>query len=221
MLHGGGGVLKLSFLFLAQADFHDVLHPLPAQLHRNSNVQIIDSIFALKVSTTGKNLLLVSQNGGYHLSRRRGGGVVGTSRLEQLDDLRSTIPGTLDKGFHTIFCHQFSDGNAGHGGVSSQWNHGVAVPAQNKGMGVLHGDVELPGNEGPKTGRIQNTGHPQKTFPWKTTHGFSHLAHGVQRITHHDDDGIGAVTSDVFRDVLHDSSVLQEKVIATHPGFAG
>ena len=211
----------MSFLFLAQAYFHDLLHPLPAQLHRNSNVQIIDSIFALKVSTTGKNLLLVSQNGGHHLSHRRGGSVVGTSRLEQPYDLRSPVPGTLDEGFHTIFCHQLGYGNAGHGGISSQWNHGVAVPAQNKGMGVLHGHVELPGDEPPETGRIQNSGHSKKTFPGKATHGFSHLAHGVQRITHHDYDGIGAVTSDVFRDLLHDTGVLQEKIIATHPGFTG
>src|ERR1035437_6242115 len=159
LLHRVGALLQGGLLFRGQLDLDDLLDAVRAQLAGHANEQAVDTVLAFEIGGARHDLLLVLKDGLNHLrdcGRRR---VVSAPGLEVLDDLGAAVAGALHQAREGGCVHQLGDGNARHGRVARQRNHGVAVTAKYEGGDVLDGNVQFPGDESSEARRIENAGH--------------------------------------------------------------
>jgi len=69
-VHGAGGPLKCIPLLFSQRDVEDTLDPIPAELHRDTNKEIVDSIVTLQKHTRRDNSLPIEQDRIDHVDDR-------------------------------------------------------------------------------------------------------------------------------------------------------
>src|SRR5579859_4929415 len=86
LLDGGCALFKGSILFGGELDFDDLLETRGAQLAGNADIEALNAVFALKISSARQDLLLVLQNRFHHFNRGRRGSIVGAARLEVFHD---------------------------------------------------------------------------------------------------------------------------------------
>ena len=115
---------------------------------------------------------------------------------------------------------QLGDGNAGHGRVARQRNHGVAVAAEHESGDVLDGNIQLLGDESAEARRVENAGHADHAIAREAAELVSRLRHGVERVGDDDQDAIGRVLHHLAHHVAHDLEVGVEQVVAAHAGLA-
>src|SRR5688572_17936000 len=212
-------------LLRSELDLDDLLRAALPELHRDPEKLVPDAIFPLKKDRTGQDGLFVLENRFDHLRRRRPRGIPG-ARAHQLRNLRPTVRGPgadfIELGLaQPPHGHQLRQRDAGHGRIARERDHRVAVPAQDEGVDVLDGNVELHGNEGPHPGRVQDPGHTHDALPRKAAQPVDRLAHGVERVGHGDDHAVGRVLHDLLGDRLHDFVIDLQEVVPAHARLAG
>ena len=65
------------------------------------------------------------------------------------------------------------------------------MTAEHVRLNILDGRLDLLGNEGPESCRVEDAGHSQHTLTGKSTDIERQLRHRVQRIADHDQDRVG------------------------------
>ena len=95
------------------------------------------------------------------------------------------------------------------------------MPAQHEGVGVLHGDAQLHGHEGPHARAVEHARHPEHAVPGQAGDAVGHLAHGVERVADHDEDGLRRVLEGLLGALLDDLVVRVEEIVAAHARLAG
>src|SRR5260221_3745645 len=180
-LNRGRRLVERCLLVRRQGDVDDLFDAVAAELYRHADVEVLQPVFALQVRGAGEDLALVLQDGFDHLYGGCPRRVPGRG-LEEVHNLRATVARTIDDGLDTLLRDQFRDGDPGHGGVAGQWNHGVAVAAEDEGVRILHGDIQLHGDESTHAGGVEHAGHADHALARKLRHAARHFAHGVERV---------------------------------------
>ena len=117
--------------------------------------------------------------------------------------------------------HQVGHGDARDGGVAGQRHHGVAMAAEDEGGHVFHAHAEFLRQEQAEAGAVQHAGHADDLLRRQAGLLLQHPHHDVERVGDADDEGVGRVGLDAFRDLADHAGILGQQVIARHARHAG
>src|SRR5207248_10851303 len=157
-----------------------------------------NSVFAFQVDSARKNLLFVFEDGFDHFYRRGGWRVVSGTGLQQIDDLRAAFARAFNNRVDAILWQQIGKRNAGYIRIAREWNHVIAVPAENERVHILDADFALHSDEGTHACGVEHSGHAENALFGEATHFISSLRHGIERISDHYDDAVGRMFDDLF-----------------------
>src|SRR6202789_2875628 len=213
-------LIQCLLLFRCELDLDILLQPLGPELARNANIQPADSILALQISSTGKNLLLVLENSFDHLCGRRRWGIEGRPRLKVLNNLSAAIGGALFQRLKLRRLNKLGNGDTSHGGVARERHHRVAVSAKHKGSYVLNRDIELFSDEGAETRGVQHTSHSNHALARQSRLLEGRLRHCIERVGDDNKDSVGTGRNSLPHHIAHNAKIRVKQIIAAHARLA-
>jgi hypothetical protein len=83
-------------------------------------------------------------------------------------------------------------------------------------MNVFDRDVQLHRDERAHPGGIEHAGHADDAFARELGQTIKRLGHGIEWIRYRNNDAVGAVFHDSWRDALHDFEVVAHEIVAAH-----
>src|SRR5574341_159510 len=221
LAHGGGRLLERRLLVRRERDLDDLLDARAAELHRHADVEPLHPVLAVQVRRARQDLLLVLEDRLEHLDRRGGRRIVRAPALEERDDLRAAVGRALHERVDRVLRQELRDRDAGDGRIARQRHHRVTVAAQHEGRDVLDGDPELPRDERPEARGVEDPRHADDPLGREARPLPRELDHRVERVRHADQDRVLRARDHLVHDAPDDLGVLEQQIVARHPGFAG
>src|SRR3989475_1144233 len=212
-LHGRGGLLKRRLLFRSQFNLEDLLDAARSEFDRDADKEAVDPVLAFEVGGARENFFSVVEDRVNHFHDRSRRRVVGAAGFQQVDDFRAAVPGAFDDLIELLLRHQLRHRNARDRSIARHRHHRVPMPAQNKPLDVLDGDVESLGDERPVARRVENACHANHAVFGEPAHPERRLRHSVQGIRHNDQDRVRGVFHRLLDGALDDLEVRFQQVI--------
>ena len=138
-----------------------------------------------------------------------------------LHDLGSAAAGPLDDRIELRLGHELRDGNSAHRRVGNQWHHCITVTAEHHRLNIADGDVERFGKEGAITRRVQNPRHAEHALAGKSGDLHCDVRHHIERVRDDNQNRVRRSRPDLLGNLLDDSGVGVEEIVARHPRLAG
>src|SRR5215218_222891 len=188
-----GAISQILELAILEVQLHDLLDARGAELYRDADEQVVDTVLALQIDGAGQDTLLVEQDGIDHLDHGGGWSVEGAAALQELYDLRPAVAGAIHDGLDPVLRQQLGDRHPGDGRHARQRNHRVAVTAEHQREDVADGDPQLLSDKCPVAGGVQYAGHPDDPLAREAARLHRDVAHRVQGVGDDDDDRLRGV----------------------------
>src|SRR5260370_3246542 len=217
---GVGGSLQCGALVVRQLELDDFLGAARPELDRHADEETADAVLAVQPDGTWENLLAVEHDRVDHLGDRRRSGVIGTARLEEVDDLGPTVARALHDGVDAIGLDQRTARDSRPGAHPGPRDHLVAVPTEDVGLHVAHRHVELLGDECAEARGIEDTGHADHALAGKTARFERQLGHRIERGADDDQGAVGWASHQLAGHALNDVLVGLYQVVALHAPLA-
>src|SRR5580698_10459566 len=119
-------------------------------------------------------------------------------------DLSPAVAGPLHQALDRSLIHQLGDWYPSHRGIAWQRHHRVSMAAEHKRGYILHRHLQLFGNEGTETGRIENSSHADDPLAVELCKLESRLRHRIQRIGNDDQDRVRRSRYSLADNLRHD-----------------
>ena len=138
--------------------------------------------------------------------------------MSRVDYLSAAVLGALHDGLNAVPRQNLADRLSADRRAGRDRHHGVAMASEDIRLDRVDRYVQFLGQERPEPGGVQDSGHSDHAVLGEAAHLEGPLRHGVQRVGHDDEYGVGRVFNDGLGDRGDDVHVGEQQVVAAHAG---